>query len=346
MAFLPLLPVSEPPQPPNEVSTHSPAPSNPEMTPTGSTRSLSESDCTSEVIPAESEGDQLLKGPRGHQLHLLPIFRAPSPSSTPSLSSASDTDTESEAPSTSNPSSPSELGTSEMLTAYFASALEASREPNDINPYFPSTSDYDATPASASNTHLPLQSASHLCIVGDPALVPPSTYPLEPSIPLNHEVPSPAEVDLRNSLTAKLRAKLQAVPSPSLVPPSPFSLYPSSNGSSPNEAFGIPVSSSAATPTRAVAPTGSPSEGSASIAIPVMRRSSVSRAKSSLSFSSSITVPGVSPAFSTRSGFSSISDTPEMTIERMREMNLGYSSPGTRYGDVLAPSISRKKSRE
>ena len=335
MTFVPLLPVSEPTQLPYEASTHSPAPGNPEMTPTGSTRSLSESDCTSDITSGESEGDQLLKGTHG-QLCLLPLFRAPSPSSTPSLSSASDTGTESEAPSTSNPSSPSELATAEMLNSYFAYALEASREPNDINPYFPLTTEVDPV-SLTSRSHLPLQSAEHHYVAGD------SNPEQDRSITLG-QFPH-AEGGSRHSLTMRLKTKLQAIPSPSLMPPSPFSLNPPSNGASPIEGVGISGIASPPTPTSTTA-IASPSQEIAPNFVPTSRRASnASRGKSSLSFSSSITIPGVSPALSTMSGFSSVSDTPELTIERMREMNLGASVAAIDFADVLGPSI-RRKNRE
>ncbi|KAL4252898.1 hypothetical protein ABKN59_003560 [Abortiporus biennis] len=332
--FVPLLPPQEAPSIPEPVPIQKPpeapkkfnmafVPLLPVVSSAIVERQESEEPHSEHNYPSDTETERM--SPASSEDHQ---YRAPSPTSTPSLSSASDT--ESEEPNNSNPSSPVELDTSGMLANYFASALNASTEQNEINPYFPIYADdetisSDSRPLSRPpNLHLPIPAAQNTRL-GESGQTPVLT--------VSETLPSAA---LR-------KTKLQAIPSPSLLPPSPFSLNPPSNR-------GSPVDENAKNNFSVASPSVANSSG---VGTMTKRAFAASRGRSSLSLSS-IPSSALKAAQSQQQQRTTLTPaTPELTIEYLRQSydanRFGKplaSVPQETESELLGPSISRRMSRE
>lgn len=218
MAFIPLLPPSEPSSSQSET-----APSQPqlaaepvllEVAPVAeeTLASLTVHHDAQSESEAEDSADPESSGSRHrHRLMNMPSYTSsPSSSTTPSLSSASDTDdmdTESEAPSVIGGSSePPSPGERDIPGEYFIIDGE-------INPYFPSV----LATAATGPPRTPRQDPTYdVCKISQPGQTP----------PLSAMYPGVALVLKERDDDGGRKVKLEAIPSPSLVPPSPFSLYP------------------------------------------------------------------------------------------------------------------------
>lgn len=248
-----------------------------------------------------------------------------SPTSTPSLSSASDTDTESEAPSMNSPDPSSPVDDYDALSHYFMSRAAFSHpdveHPHDThvahaahNPYFP----------------------HYNSIAPDAGL-------RNPPIPAQHTT-------ALSHMPAVKNVKLAALPSPALAPPSPFSLYPPGAEDADADGEGevdlgeavlrVPVPAAGAKRMFAARPSG----------LSVSSTTSSSSSASSFSSRASVTGEGepeqeqkqevdlerlrqVEPSPAPPSGATSLSTTPELTIEYMREA----------YDDMVAAAAKRQE---
>ena len=266
-----------------------------------------------------------------------------SPTSTPSLSSASDTDTESDAPSVNSPDPSSPVDDYDALTHYFAA-----------HPPFVGHNDHDHD-AAETNGH-----ASHNPYF--PAISPIATRPIPHADPALNNTPLLAAPVTRSQPAAVVAAvkkmKLEALPSPALVPPSPFSLYEAGAEAEDTDTEGEDEGEGgAAAVVRVSAVDGSGK--SLPVALPLYVSSLPSSVSTSTSASSAASEDGDADTEKeevdvARLRFlepspapSYVSDTPELTIEAMRDAYDTLAArridreAGTSAGELLGPSLSR-----